>query len=108
MQSHHIFSPLGRRARIEQLEKRCVLSAVPQLVDVNTIGEDAEPKFFVEANGLAFYSAHDLEGSSHLWRTDGTAEGTFKITNFPVNLSATSFLRPGPPTEVNGALYFIG
>ncbi len=108
MPQHNIPLLLSRRPRIEQLEKRCVLSAVPQLVDVNTIGEDAEPKFFVEANSLAFYSANDLEGPSRLWRTDGTVEGTFKITDFPVNLSATSFLRPGPPTEVNGVLYFIG
>ena len=108
MRSHHNLSPRGRRATIEQLENRCVLSAVPQLVDVNTIGEGAEPKFFVGANDLTFYVASDLEGVSRLWRSDGTAEGTFKITDFPVNFSVTSSLRPGPPTEVNGVLYFIG
>ncbi|OJT18684.1 hypothetical protein BO221_38745 [Archangium sp. Cb G35] len=49
-----------------------------------------EPKFLLGVNGLVYFTAQTMESgndpwtfSYELWRSDGTAEGTVRLTNFP-------------------------
>lgn len=60
------------------------LGQEPILVkDVNTIpiAQGSFPQGYAKAGGLAFFAADDGMSGSELWRTDGTAAGTFQIAD---------------------------
>jgi ELWxxDGT repeat protein len=54
---------------------------------------------FVEVAGRAFYLTND-SGTSVLWSTDGTPEGTYVVRRFPDGIS-------GAPAAVGGHVYFV-
>lgn len=103
-----------RRRRVnsvspEQLESRHLLSAVVGLIeDLNThpassVRFSAEQQ--VEMNGVTYFNASTLANGEELWRTDGTLEGTFRLTDLiPGGLSSDiSMLTP-----VGSHLFFQG
>ena len=78
-----------RRARSvspEQLEARCLLSAVVELVqDLNTEPAGSNPnnnQMQATINGITFFTASTVTATrgNELWRTDGTPEGTLRLT----------------------------
>ncbi|MEM7312202.1 MAG: hypothetical protein AAF497_03525 [Planctomycetota bacterium] len=59
---------------------------------------------FVEAGGTVFFKAYDDATDTTLWKTDGTAAGTFAITDFKPGQSGAETINY--MTEFNGELYF--
>jgi len=56
----------------------------PRLVkDINTVpfAQGSFPRGYAKAGGLVFFTADDGETGSELWRTDGTAGGTFQLAD---------------------------
>lgn len=56
----------------------------PHLVkDINTTPapQGSFPQGYAEAGGLGFFAADDGESGTELWRTDGTAAGTFEVVD---------------------------
>ena len=49
--------------------------------DINTAltSSSSSPLEFTEVNGIVFFAATDSLHGSELWRTDGTAAGTFRV-----------------------------
>lgn len=93
----------------EQLEVRQLLTADLSLIaDSNSLAgglENFTP--IVEVNGTVFFVGDTVEHGKELWKTDGTAAGTVRLTD----------LNPGPNdsldgsnvqmTDVNGTLFFV-
>jgi ELWxxDGT repeat protein len=92
----------SRALRLETLENRRLLAATPQLVaDVNqrAISAGSDPSDFVEFQGQVYFTAQTSDGR-HLWKSDGTEEGTQRV--------ATHVVNPAQLTAVGGLLYFAG
>ncbi len=56
----------------------------PRLVkDINTIPTpvDSAPADFLTVGGTTFFTADDGDTGRELWRTDGTAAGTYRLTD---------------------------
>ncbi|KAA6438991.1 DNRLRE domain-containing protein [Dyadobacter flavalbus] len=51
-----------------------------------------------------YFAAHVVKDGTELWKSDGTAEGTFMVKNIYPRTSNSSF--PMDLTNVNGTLYF--
>ena len=65
----------------ERLEERLPLALSPQLlVDLNlgTAGVTAHSPI-VDVNGIAYFPGRTDAGAYQLWRSDGTAAGTFRV-----------------------------
>ena len=77
--------------------------ALRMLVDATpaarTLGSD--PSELVDVNGTLFFVANDGFVGRHIWRTDGTAAGTARVTQFSSSESSMSGLFSG-----GGSLYF--
>src|SRR4051812_18301743 len=64
-------------AMLEILEPRTLLAGVEMLKDIDpTTRFLITPKNLTDVNGTLYFTAQ-----SKLWRSDGTAPGTFKITD---------------------------
>src|SRR5688572_27367689 len=76
--------------QVECLEDRRLLSA--WLVADIEPGPDrsSAPDNLADVNGTLYFSANGPEGSSGLWKSDGTAAGTQFVTNkvFPGKITA--------------------
>jgi ELWxxDGT repeat protein len=60
------------------------LGLTPHLVkDINptSVPGSSNPRRYVTVGGLTFFSADDGESGRELWRTDGTAAGTFQVVD---------------------------
>ncbi len=84
---------------VEALEPRTLLAAVI-VEDLNPAG-DSDPYGFVNAGGLVYFRARDA-ANEQLWRTDGTARGTFRITRGAFSGSDSNHV-----ADVGGELYFV-
>jgi ELWxxDGT repeat protein len=80
-------------------------SAAQLLRDINTqiVERSSNPRQFTTMGSVTFFIAEDDEHGAELWRTDGTAAGTFLLSD----------IRPGPDTSyatdfvvANGLLFF--
>ncbi|MCB9786849.1 MAG: hypothetical protein H6744_09165 [Deltaproteobacteria bacterium] len=66
-------------------------------------GQDGAPADFVQADGLVYFSAATDDSVDALWRTDGTAAGTFELVAFPT----WEGVRGGPGTLLGQELLFF-
>jgi ELWxxDGT repeat protein len=72
----------GFRPTIERLEDRSLLAAIPQLLaDINSVTAGSDPAEFVETGGILYFTAEEGFYNRELWRSDGTAAGTYAVTN---------------------------
>jgi ELWxxDGT repeat protein len=86
--------------RLEALEDRLLPSLAPQLLrDINTHFVDANPSSAVVVGGVGYFVATDglVRG---LWRSDGTAAGTFLVKDISPDAN------PANLTNVGGTLFF--
>jgi ELWxxDGT repeat protein len=85
----------------EPLEDRRLLSAEPQLLkDLNIFPANSSPSFWCELNGTAFFVATDNEHGTKLWKTDGTFDGTVRVSDSVTPTSGWAC--------VDGTLFFGG
>ena len=97
--------PRGRvrvRPRLEHLEDRLLLAA-SLLADVNTVTGSSGPTEPAVFNGVVYFQASDGVHGRELWRSDGTAEGTYMVKD--INLGPDDS-NPSDLTIFNGAIYF--
>src|SRR5262245_50680268 len=87
------------RLQVEQLESRIVPSVAELVKDVNLVPMGSGPGNLVEINGTVFFTASNPSNGRELWKSDGTANGTWQFstdgggtwTNMP-SVSAKSAL----------------
>jgi ELWxxDGT repeat protein len=91
--------------RLEALEDRLLPSLTPHLLkDINPgSASSAALSGFVEVNGVSYFRANDGVHGTELWRSNGTAAGTFLVQDI-IPGSASSV--PDNLTNVNGTLFF--
>ena len=73
----------ARRLLLEFLEDRRLLAFDAQLVaDINALQSDdasSSPEYFVQLGDVAYFTAETPAAGRELWRSDGTAAGTFMV-----------------------------
>ncbi|QGJ71336.1 Hypothetical protein PBC10988_30410 [Planctomycetales bacterium 10988] len=89
--------------QLERLESRCLLDAVPLLIDLVPGGGHSSPEEFAEVNGTLFFSTDAGGFNWELWKSDGTAPGTQLVKDIYEGGGASS---PYGLTNVNGTLFF--
>src|ERR1022692_1553422 len=71
------------------------------LTDISIAVNGASPGSLADVDGTLFFNGEDNNDNSQLWRSDGTAAGTFMLTSY----SDPSF-NPTQLTNVDGTLFF--
>jgi ELWxxDGT repeat protein len=108
---HRLFSARSARTirrspalQVEALEDRTTPSVVgvKMIQDIAPGAGASNPAHFTEVNGVVYFAATDASGDRELWRTDGTAAGTYRVADINPNGSSN----PQNLTNVNGTLYF--
>lgn len=82
-----------------------VIDRTPGLGD-----EFSNPENFLEINGVLYFSASDSTNNSELWRSDGTAAGTYKVREINPRGGQTGGSNGGNPRflyNADGILYFV-
>ncbi len=88
----------------EVLEKRHLLSGVPQLVqDIDITSEGSYPEDFEMVGNIVYFAADNGINGRELWRTNGTEPGTFMVSDIRAGTSSSS---PANLTKVNDTLFF--
>src|SRR5262245_19835724 len=103
-----------RRPTLEMLEGRVLLTGLPELLrDINTHQESPGIGFgsgivsgFTEVGGIAFFGADDGNVGRELWRSDGTAAGTFLVKDIRPNIGFPIGSNPIELTNVGSTLFF--
>ena len=90
-------------SRFEQFEPRCVMAVNPLALDLNLIPTNSDPAGFVEVNNVLYFSASTPESGRELWRSDGTAAGTWMVKDI---YSGTTGSNPTDLVNANGTLLF--
>src|SRR5207244_3151648 len=85
------------RPAVEPLEARALLSVTP--VDFPAAVTSAP----VAMNGVLYFSATDAAHGDELWRSDGTAAGTYLLKDIRPGIGKSA---PRSFTAVGGALFF--
>lgn len=96
-----------RQLRFECCEERRLLAAdLHLLADLNSEPEiyGLSPKEFVSVGGVAYFSATSPTLGRELWRSDGTAAGTYPVRDINLGSDGSS---PELLTVVGDRLYFI-
>jgi trimeric autotransporter adhesin len=99
----------GRQLRLEQLEDRRMLAAVPQMLTDSSLVDVkySNPHSFTQVGDLTYFVATSGINTSNeheqLWRTDGAAPGTQMVTSLVPGAAST---QPRSLTDVAGALFF--
>jgi ELWxxDGT repeat protein len=73
------------------------------LKDINTSG-NSNPKKFIELSGVIYFAASTTAQGEELWRSDGTAAGTYLLKDINVGAAPSNI---DEMTVMNGKLYFI-
>ena len=93
--------------RIERLEDRRLLAGIPQLLaDINAVTAGSEPEEFVEAGGILYFTAEEGPFDRELWRSDGTANSTYRLTDLDPDFSGGA--SPRHLAASGGRVYFAG
>lgn len=73
------------------------------LKDINTAGS-SNARGFIEINGIHYFNAYTSDAGFELWRTDGTAQGTYLVKDINPGIAdgSTSFY----PVKMNNKIYF--
>ncbi|MCP4191097.1 MAG: tandem-95 repeat protein [Planctomycetaceae bacterium] len=87
---------------IDQLEARCLLAGIPEMILLDTEG-DSFPTDFVQVGEVVFFTAQDEERGRELWVTDGTAAGSNIVRDIFPGFENSN---PADLTELDGKLYF--
>jgi ELWxxDGT repeat protein len=100
--------PLHRRTgfppTVEALERRVLMSQTPTLLkDINRSPLSSSPEEAVVMGGVSYFSADDAVHGRELWRSDGTAAGTYLVKD--INPAGGS--DPVRLTAVGSTLYFL-
>ena len=79
-----------RRLRLETLETRHLLAAMPELVkDINATAASSAPGQLTEVGGIVFFTASTSTTGNELWKSDGTEAGTVRVKDiYPGSLSS--------------------
>ena len=99
-----------RWLRLEALEERQLLAAMPQLVtDLNRgAGGGSDPGELTEVGGIVYFTAETPTTGRELWKSDGTEAGTVRVKDiWPGTWPGTYGSGPNSLTNVNGTLYFV-
>ncbi len=93
------------RPRLEPLEVRNLLTAVPQmLADVYHVGnESSNPGDFTDVAGTTYFTANDGVHGRALWKSDGTSAGSALVATLGIG-GGQNFAQL---TNVNGTLFFV-
>lgn len=97
-----------RRLLCETLEARTLLTADPYLVKEFASGDvvrSSNPAQFVDVGGITFFVAETPHQGRELWRTDGTAAGTYQVKD--INPFPSQSSNPDLLTNVSGKLFFV-
>lgn len=92
----------------ESLEARQLLAADIQLLkDINTLPDarGSHPGEFTQVGPITFFVAETPTRDFELWRTDGTAAGTFLVKDTEPSVDRDAI--PKYLTNVNGTLFFL-
>jgi ELWxxDGT repeat protein len=93
------------RLRLDPLEPRLALAVgAAMLVDLNPGLADSDPSPLVDVNGTAYFTATTAEFGKELWKTDGTAGGTVRVTDIA---NPDERYAPRDLSTAGGILYFI-
>jgi ELWxxDGT repeat protein len=91
------------RPRVEELEHRLLLSVKASLIkDLNTQPASSDPANFLTIGSITYFSANDGVHGNELWRTDGTAAGTYMVKDTNPNGDRN----PSNFVNFNGELLF--
>lgn len=97
-------------ARLEELESRLALS-VSMVSDLNAYSQDSNPAGFTNVNGTAYFTAYTyagdptLNGTTALFKSDGTAAGTAMLT--PGGNQQVAGIQSSSLVSFNNKLFFI-
>jgi ELWxxDGT repeat protein/autotransporter-associated beta strand protein len=104
-----------RRPTLEMLEGRVLLTGLPELLkDINTHLDVPGVGFgsgivsgFTDVGGIAYFGANDGDTGTELWRSNGTAAGTFLLKDIQQpNSGFSNGSNPRELTNVGGTLFF--
>lgn len=79
-------------------------AAAPLLIDINPGSAGSSPFGFVTSGDLAYFSASDGAHGSELWRSDGTAAGTWMVKDITPGAAGTPI---EPILAINGTLFSL-
>jgi ELWxxDGT repeat protein len=98
-------APLRRRLRLEPLEPRQLLAGTLELLkDIDPSGYYWGIGQSAAAGDLVFFEVDDAVHGQELWRSDGTAEGTFLLKDLAEAPNASPY--PDQLTAVGDILFF--
>jgi len=72
---------LEARLCVEQLEDRVTPATLSIVQDINATTRPSDPQLPTDVNGTTFFATTDLLFGTNVWKTDGTAAGTVRLTN---------------------------
>jgi ELWxxDGT repeat protein len=85
-----LFSAVDPTAGMELFISDGTAAGTKLLKDINPSGSSLPHGFVASPSGVLFFTADDGT-RNQVWRTDGTAAGTFRITNVPKGARAYTF-----------------
>src|SRR5262249_48959726 len=74
--------------------------------DINTAGSSS-PQHFVNVAGTLYFQANNGTNGAELWRSDGTAAGTFMVKDIAGIAAGRASSSPNLLTKVAGTLCFV-
>jgi len=80
------------------------LATIDMVRDINFDSSGSSIANAVEVGGLLYFAANDGSHGSELWRSDGTAAGTYMLKDIKSGSAGSS---PAYLTNVNGMLFFV-
>ena len=78
---------------------------IEQVVEFNTFGTEPFPRTLTASGDLVFFTAFDPNAGWELWRSDGTAAGTFMVKDIYPGIGAGTGMNPWC-VDLNGTLLF--